>query len=124
MVSFDVLRNKMVVHLNCQFGSSDQSDLLSGYPGLYWDNCDSTQGGSGGGLFLETEGSYKLVGLRVGSMFDESVVGGNPEIGSSFDVNASINVSKAVSSEMFEPVCTFAETGCEPVGNTGTLVEN
>lgn len=124
MVGFDVMRNTMVAHLDCEFGLSGQSDLLSGHSKLFWDDCDTTQGGSGSALFAEVNGRYRLVGFRVGSLFDEAILGRNPEMGSQFDVHSNINVSRAVFSEMFEPVCTFAKMGCEPVGNNDSLVEN
>lgn len=129
MVGLDVLRNKMVVHADCSFGLASESRLLKGYNELYWDDCDSAQGGSGGALFvksagIQNKGAYEIVGLRVGSLFDELVVGKDPEMGSKFNIDAHINVTRAISSEILEPVCTFAKKGCEPVGNNDSFVEN
>lgn len=124
LVGFDVMRNRMVVHSNCHFGTSEQSELLAGHTNLYWDDCDSTQGSSGGGLFISTEKGYQLAGLRVGSLFDEVVVGSEPSMGAKFNIDANINVSRAILGEMFEPVCIFAHHQCELVGNNDARIEN
>lgn len=125
LVGFDLVTNKMVAHFNCQYGPAEQSGLLKNWPNLYWDNCDSTPGSSGGALFvgafseLESEpeleldrgnkavgssiGQLRLAGIRVGSLFDEIEYGGVPEMGELFDIDKNINVSRAISTELFSP---------------------
>lgn len=124
MVAVNQATNTLVVHAHCQFGPADESTLLQGYKQLYWDNCDSMPGSSGGGLFVKGEDGFRLVGLRTGSLFNETVLGGAPQAGSRFEIHSNINVARAIFGEMFDPVCIFADMGCEPVGNTDTSGEN
>ena len=117
MVSLDMSSDQMVVHSECSFGASQQSRLLTGYEQLFWDDCDSTRGASGGALFIRQQSQYQLVGFRVGSFFDEVVVGKRPAMGSRFDIHANLNVSRAIPVEIFEMGCSFSKESCASADN-------
>lgn len=94
LVGYDVVRGLMTAHLDCRFGISDLSPLISGSAELLWDACDTAGGASGGALFVKTSEGLKLVGMRVGSLYNQSHFEGVPEMGERFGLNSYINVSR------------------------------
>lgn len=93
-VSFDAVIGKISAHFECRYGLNFASRLLQFYPELFWDDCDSSGGSSGGALFVRTDSGYQLIGMRVGSLFDETLFGQPPDMGASFNLHTNINVSK------------------------------
>lgn len=103
-VGFDVVRNKVLAHFDCQYGQFYDSTLLESAPELLWDSCDSMPGSSGGALFVainsnSSDPRYRLAGIRVGSLFDETFWRGQPEMGDRFNLKTNINVTKIVNLE-------------------------
>jgi len=108
MVGFDLIQNQIVVDEHCHIGSPTQTPLLNQgtLEQLFWDDCDSEQGSSGGALFVRADGQYLLVGIRVGSLFNRAFYteksqaetmpqpGATPRAGAKFSLVSNINVTR------------------------------
>ncbi len=93
LIAYDSASDRMRADLDCRFGTAATSPLLLGYQQLLWDNCHSSGGASGGALFVAQEGGYQLVGMRLGTVFDQTRFPQAPDMGERFDTDTNINVS-------------------------------
>ena len=101
MVGFDLLENQIVADNDCSLGVAHRTPLLNESVGglLFWDDCDSEKGSSGGALFVSYNDKFLLVGIRVGTLFDRAKYDGKrPGVGGAFDLESFINVSRALPS--------------------------
>lgn len=85
----------------CRVVMSGQADIgRGGWRGHLLDDCDSTEGASGGGLLASTaEGTY-LIGIRLGSHHDPVRYPSGPPPGEAWSVKINSNFARAVDPEL------------------------
>lgn len=71
LLAWNSSTGEMSVSLSCQAVASEATDLGGGaWAGQWLDDCDSTDGASGGGLVLSRAGRHELVAIRGGQHWD------------------------------------------------------
>ena len=106
LIGFSLAHGEVGISLDCQVRESVPGDIGGGsWPGQLLDDCDSTEGASGGGLIAWIADEQFIVGVRNGSHWDDDVfpVGeypGGPPAGSLWNVHTSTNFSRAIDAGM------------------------
>lgn len=78
LIAFDSSQGVLSVSRHCSVTQSVREDLGGGaWRGQLLDDCDSTDGASGGGIVAVIDGQQYLVGIRSGSHWSEEVYPGN-----------------------------------------------
>lgn len=108
-IGYDTGLNRFMVDVECSFGRLDGGSFFGNYPLLFWDDCDSVSGSSGGVLLAMREDSPTIVGIRVGNIFDTERFPKGPGPGEPFDLNANVNLSRVIDDEILRAVQLLLE---------------
>lgn len=100
LVGYDTSENGLMIDARCNYGHLADSSIFYHRSKLVWDDCDSEQGSSGGALIQIVGDEIKLVGIRVGSLFDVKYYPHGPSPGDPFDINKNINVARPLDNEI------------------------
>lgn len=109
-ISYSKSSDSITISTDCEVRESQLDDLGGGgWPGQLLDNCDSEGGSSGGGLVASLGNRHVLVGIRSGAhwsgeLFPPDEYPAGPPDGSSWDVLANTNYSRAIDDELIEAV--------------------
>ena len=113
LIGFDGARGGFMVDLDCEFGFPEPESLIGSVDHLFWDNCDSVPGSSGGVLFEQTGSAPRIAGIRVGNLFDADVHPNGPSPGDKFNLHSNLNLSRTLDQEIVNAMRLLASSGNE-----------
>ncbi len=113
LIAFDSSEGVISASRNCTVIESAHDDLGGGsWKGQLLDDCDSTDGASGGGIMAVINGQQYLIGIRNGSHWSEGEFPGSeypqgPPDGSIWSRHSNTNFARGVDSNMIDEFKKF-----------------
>jgi hypothetical protein len=115
LLAFDSTAGVISESRNCTVLESDEDDLGGGrWKGQLLDDCDSTDGASGGGIIAVLNGQKYLIGIRSGSHWSEEVYPADiyplgPPDGSVWDRRLNTNFGRAIDKRLLSELDSFIQ---------------
>lgn len=119
LLAFDSRAGVISESRNCTVVESDMDDLGGGrWKGQLLDDCDSTDGASGGGIIAVFNGQRYLIGIRSGSHWSEEqypadIYPSGPPDGSIWDRRLNTNFGRAVDQQLLAELDRFIQSHTE-----------
>lgn len=108
LFAFDPSQGFISESINCTVIASENDDLGGGaWTGQLLDDCDSSDGASGGGIVAIINQRYYLIGIRNGSHWNEQIYPADaypsgPPDGSVWDRRSNTNFGRAIDSHLLQ----------------------